>query len=250
MMWLLLIIAVVAIMYFKSQINEGSKSASSTSSATTTVQNMWSEFEQSTMKRVNESWGAYLQRARQENQASQVLAGDHALDSLLHNFFWCVYDLSKFATDCHGILTIQNKDDRYSIQASAHLSIDELSKYQVLNRAMTESFFIDTPGIRLSFSDSKLDIDHDESFPWVSTDHTRMIPTMDYYVTGMSFSVTNISSLSQSGLLSGWLKTPKDLLEYEAKEHLKYGLVYTIDGSRDDVVKMDFTSHYTEPTVE
>lgn len=250
MVWILLIIAIVAIMYFKSQNSEGGNSSSAAPSATTSVQNMWNEFEQATIRKVNESWRAYLQRARHENQTGQVLAGNLGLDSLLHNFLWCVYDLGKYATDCHGILTIHTNGNTYSIQGSARLSIDESSKYQVLYRAMTESFFIDTPGIRLDFSDSKRDIDHGENFHWVSKDHSKMIPTMDYYVTGMNFSVANITSMSQSGLLSGLLKTPKDILEYEAKEHIKYGLVYTIDDPRDDVVRMEFTSHYTEPSVE
>ena len=215
------------------------------------IQNMWSKYEQDTMDRVNNNWLAYLQRARQEDQSGKAVAGNLSLDSLLHNFLWCVYDLSKYADKCQGSLSIQSDGDGYNVYAFAYLTIDESSyetKYQVLFRTMVEEFFINTPGLRLEFSDDKKDTDHADHFPWVSKDHSKMIPTTDYYVTGMHFAVSNILSMRKDNW--EWLKTLKDVLEYEAKDHIKYGLNYTIAESRNGIVRMDFTSRYIEPQVD
>lgn len=247
MIWVLLIGVIIGIVYYKSKSGSDNHSSGSLD-PNSSVQNMWSDFEQTTVKRVDESWLAYLQRARQEDQVGRVIAGDVSLVSLIHNFLWCVYDLGKYANDCHGTLSIQANGETYSIRATANLSINEESKYQVLYQTMIESFFIDTPGIRLDFSDYKKDIDHEEEFPWVSKNHSKMIPTMDYYIIGMHFSISNITSLCE-GLLSSLIKTPKDALEYKAKEHIKYGLSYAIYESNDSC-SLNFTSHYIEPTVD
>lgn len=211
---------------------------------------VWSDYEQSAVETVNRNWRAYLQRARREDQLEKTVAGSLSLDSLIHNFLWCVYDLSKHAFSCNGMLTIKAEGNSYSIQAYACLDINDSEKYQTLYRCMVETFFIDTPGIRLEFSDCKKDIDHDNVFPWVSKDHLKMIPTMDYYVVGMHFSLLSINSMSSDGLLQGSIKTPNDILKYKAKEHTQYGLSYTVNDTHDGVIKMNFTSHYTEPKVD
>ncbi len=248
LIWIVIIGVIIGIVYNSLIIH---KEANERKQIDSSVNNIWSEFEQTTIEEVNENWRTYLNRARQEDLDGKAVAGSFDLSSLVHNFLWCVYALEKFASDCHGSLSVQTNGETYSIQATAQLRIDELGndrKYQVLYQTMIESFFIETPGIRLEFSDHIRDVDHEALFPWVSKDHSMMIPTRDYYVIGMHFSVSNITSINK-GSLSLLFKTPKDIIEFEAKQQIKYGLTYVVSESNDRC-DLNFTGHYTEPTVD